>query len=178
MQDELTYAITPAGPADAVDLARVHVQAWRETYPGILPDAYLARLSPMIHARRWRARLRRLDEVTLTAEDRDGLVGYASGEPSRSGAPGEAEITTLYLLNAAQGRGLGRALLVATARVLRARGARSLVVWVLRDNDPARAFYEVLGGRLDGERTERVGGAAIPAVAYRWPDLAEWLGER
>jgi hypothetical protein len=27
----LDYAISPAGPADAAELARVHVRSWRET---------------------------------------------------------------------------------------------------------------------------------------------------
>ena len=45
--------IFPAGPADAEALARVHVQSWRETYRGLLPDAYLARMSEEAHARRF-----------------------------------------------------------------------------------------------------------------------------
>jgi ribosomal protein S18 acetylase RimI-like enzyme len=176
VQDELTYAISPAGPSDADELGRVHVQAWRETYPGVLPAAYLARLSPAAHAHRWRSRLIRADEVTLAVEGRDGLVGYASGEPSRTGASGEAEITTLYLLKQAQGLGVGRALLTATARVLAARDARSLVIWVLRENTRARAFYARQGGQLDGQRGESVGGGVVASVAYRWPDLPGWLG--
>ena len=38
-------AIRKARPADAVAIAAVHVAAWRNTYPGILPDAFLAKLS-------------------------------------------------------------------------------------------------------------------------------------
>src|SRR6204780_3076727 len=38
-------AIRKARPADAVAIAAVHVAAWRNTYPGILPDSYLAKLS-------------------------------------------------------------------------------------------------------------------------------------
>jgi hypothetical protein len=38
-------AIRRARPADAVAIATVHVAAWRSTYPGILPDTYLAGLS-------------------------------------------------------------------------------------------------------------------------------------
>jgi hypothetical protein len=30
--------------SDSVPIAAVHVAAWRSTYPGILPDGYLARL--------------------------------------------------------------------------------------------------------------------------------------
>ena len=47
------FVIFPAGPTDAEDLARVHVRSWRETYKGLLPDAYLARMSEAAHARRF-----------------------------------------------------------------------------------------------------------------------------
>ncbi|QUD86453.1 GNAT family N-acetyltransferase [Phenylobacterium montanum] len=171
MQSELAIAIVPAGPSDAAELARVHVQAWRETYPGILPRGYLERMSAPLHARRWRARLMRMNEITLAAEGPDGLVGYASGQWSRRGGEYEGEVTTLYVLKAAQGSGLGRALLVGVARALADEGARSLVVWVLRENSRARAFYERLGGVAQETRAEQVAGGAVPAVAYRWPDI-------
>ena len=52
MERLLDYAVSPAGPADALELGRVHVTSWRETYPGLLPQAYLNRMSPKVHARR------------------------------------------------------------------------------------------------------------------------------
>ena len=172
MQTDRTFAIIPAGPSDAAELARVHVQAWRETYPGILPRGYLERMSTPLHARRWRARLMRMNEITLAAEGPDGLVGYASGQDGRdqNGAD-EGEVTTLYVLNQAQGGGVGRALMTGVVRALADRGARSLVVWVLRENRRARGFYERLGGLAAETRGEHVGGGAVPSIAYRWPDI-------
>jgi len=38
-------AVRRARPADAAAIGAVHVAAWRSTYPGILPDQYLSRLS-------------------------------------------------------------------------------------------------------------------------------------
>jgi ribosomal protein S18 acetylase RimI-like enzyme len=174
VQNQLAYAISPAGPGDASDLARVHVQAWRETYPGILPKAYLDSMSAARHARLWRRRLMSTDEVTLAAEGVEGLVGYCSGGVWRGREDGFSEITTLYVLRSAQEVGLGRRLLTDTARVLAARGAVSLIIWVLRDNTRARGFYEHLGGRLDAARGETVGGRIVPAVAYRWERSAAW----
>ena len=176
MQNQLAHAISPAGPGDAGDLARVHVQAWRETYPDLLPKAYLDGLSVPRHARLWRRRLMSTHEVTLAAEGADSLVGYCSGGEARGRVDGLAEITTLYLLREAQGLGLGRRLLTDTARVLAARGAVSLVIWVLRDNVKARGFYEHLGGRLDAARGESVGGQIIPSVGYRWERLGSGFG--
>lgn len=51
------YVVFPPGPADAEALGRVHVTAWRQTYPGLLPPAYLARMSPERHARCFYERL-------------------------------------------------------------------------------------------------------------------------
>ena len=178
MQSKLDFAIVPAGPSDADGLAGVHVQSWRETYPGILPSGYLERMSAPLHARRWRSRLMQLNEITLVAESAEGLVGFCSGDWARGRGPEttEAEVHTLYVLKSAQGLGVGRRLMAGAVRALAARGATSLHVAVLRDNLPARVFYEHLGGSLDGEHVELVGGASVAAVDYRWEDLAGFGG--
>ena len=170
--------ILPAGPADAAELARVHVRSWRETYRGLLPDAYLARMSEPAFTRRFRRALTMPgpNDVTLAAAGPHGLVGYAQGGPSRRGTADEAEIATLYVLREAQGLRLGRRLLVASARALAAQGARSLVISVLRDNLPARGFYEHLGGQAEPATLERgPGGALLHEVVYRWSEIGRLL---
>lgn len=169
----MSYVIFPAGPDDAPDLARIHIAAWRETYRGLLPDAYLDRMSLPAHARRFHASLTQAGpyEATLAAADRWGLVGYAAGGPSRGRRAGEAEITTLYLLRSAQGHGVGRRLVADLSRVFAANGATSLMISVLRDNLAARGFYEHLGGRADAPRREPGPGGVTYEVSYRWPDI-------
>ena len=179
MEGVLDYAIVPAGPGDAAELGRVHVKSWRETYPGLLPQAYLAAMRPQVHARRFYRELIRAREgdAVLLAEGADGAVGYAAGVMlTGHGRAADAEVHTLYVLREAQDAGLGRRLLTDTARVLAARGAVSLIIWVLRDNTYARAFYEHLGGKLEAARVESVGGRVIPSVGYRWERLGGWLG--
>src|SRR3954469_11321167 len=89
----LTFVVFPAGPSDAEELARVHVASWRETYRGLLADAFLARMSEPGFTRRFRRALTAPgDSVTLAGADRYGLVGYAQGARSRRAVPGEAEI--------------------------------------------------------------------------------------
>ncbi|MDB5431005.1 MAG: acetyltransferase [Caulobacter sp.] len=170
------YLIFPPGPGDAEDLAQVHVRAWRQTYPGLLPDLYLARLSTPLHARRWRKRLLKATpgEVDLVAGDRSGLVAYVSGGPTRGGAEDEAEITTLYVLKSAQGQGLGRRLLAGAARALMAGGAGALTLTVLRGNDRAVAFYDRLGGMAGPAQVRRgPGGGLVSEIPFRWPEIAE-----
>ena len=172
-----SYVILPAGPADAEALARVHVTSWRETYRGLLSDAFLARMSEAGYARRFRRDLTRPgpNDVVLAAMNPYGVFGYVAGGPSRAGVEGEAEISTLYILAAAQDRGVGKRLLQGAVRALAAQGARTLVISVLRDNARACGFYERLGGVADPAREERGPGGMVWESAYRWADLGKLL---
>ncbi|THD74453.1 MAG: GNAT family N-acetyltransferase [Phenylobacterium sp.] len=170
----VSVLILPAGPADAEALARVHVRSWRETYRGLLPDAYLARMSEAAFTRRFRRALTYPgpNNVTLAAAEPSGLLGYAEGGPSRAGIADEAEIATLYVLRTAQGLGVGKRLMSGTARALAAQGAKSLALSVLRDNLRARGFYEHLGGEAEPATLERgPGGALLHEVVYRWREI-------
>jgi len=179
VEDLLDYAISPAGPADALELGRVHVRSWRETYTGILPQAALNRMNAAAHARRFHLELARAQKghVTLIAEGADGPVGYAAGALlGGEGRTADAEVFTLYVLREAQGAGVGRALLKASARVLKAEGAKSLMLFVLSRNERARGFYERLGGEAFAEIASKGWGDGLTETAYRWSDIATLAG--
>ena len=44
-----------------------------------------------------------------------------------------------------------------------------MIVWVLQCN-PARFFYEALGGKLVAHRHGSMGGAAIEEIGFAWED--------
>ena len=179
MEGLLDYAISPAGPGDAAELGRVHVRAWRETYTGVLPQAALNRMSPAAHARRFRHELLNAQpgRVTLIAEDAEEAVAYVSGALLKGDGRGaDAEVFTLYVVRAAQGVGVGRALLTASARVLRAEGAKSLMLFVLTPNERARGFYERMGGEAFAEVASRGWGEGLTETAYRWRDIGTLAG--
>ncbi len=169
----MEHVIFPAGPDDAEALAQLHVAAWRESYRGLIADSFLDRMSVPAHAARFHRSLVRPGEhdATLAAANRDGLTGYAAGGPSRTRQAGQAEIHTLYVRLAAQRRGLGQRLLVGMARVFADQGARSLMISTLRDNLPARRFYEHLGGQAEAPRREPGPGGVVYEVSYVWPDI-------
>lgn len=168
--------IRRARAGDAPAIGKVNVESWRATYPGLVPDSYLLGLSEQDSAERWQARLATPGEGTgvwVALERHQGLVGFASCGPQRTAIAGYGgELYTLYLLDTAQGHGLGRRLMAAAAADLIARGVEGMVAWVLRDN-PSRWFYERLGGRRLGEQTICLGRALLPKIAYGWRDLAE-----
>ena len=167
--------IRPAQPDDAFAMARVHVDTWRTTYAGSVPDAHLTNPSYERCQANWIEHLSNPQGEThaFVAEAQAGhIVAIASGGPLRDAWAGfDGELYVLYVLKAFQGTGYGRLLVTRVAHDLASRGYHSLVAWVLNDN-PACRFYERLGGRLAAEKVVEIGGRPLLDVAYVWPDLA------
>ena len=167
--------VRPAEPPDAGAIARVHVACWRTTYRGAVPDAYLESLSVDQRTARWANALARSGggQSVHVAEDETGtIVGFASGGPARTDHPlFRGELYAIYVLAEHQRRGLGRRLVRPVVAALIDAGIASLLVWVLADN-PARRFYEALGGVPIADQQIEIGGAPLTEVAYGWPNLA------
>jgi GNAT superfamily N-acetyltransferase len=176
--------LRPATPADAGAIAAVQTLSWAETYRGLVPDEFLARMTgATMRGRRvaqWEHTLASgpdsvsSPDLVTVAEQGGRVVAFASAGPTRlhTVIPGDydAELFTLYALKSAHGLGLGRRLISATAAALHAQGFVGLAVWVL-DVNPTRAFYRHLGGQELGRKTEDVPGGVLTEVALGWRDL-------
>jgi ribosomal protein S18 acetylase RimI-like enzyme len=165
-----------AGPRDSSKIARIHVDTWRRTYKGIMPQPLLDGLSYERREAFWRQAISSPGpkQATFVAEvDAVGLVGFEFVGPERTGDPEyEGEILALYVDGNSQRRGIGRALFETAVNHLRESGFSSLLVWVAAAN-PYRAFYDKMGGTPAREREVDFGGAPLQEVGYGWADLGE-----
>ena len=163
--------IREATADDAAAIAHVHLESWKTTYPGIIPQAYIDGLRVEDGIARWQERLDGDGPLTLVAEDAARLFGFASGGAIIHPVDGfDCELGAIYLLASHQGRGAGRALVQGIGERLHAQGFWSMVVWALRDN-AACTFYERLGGVRVAEKMIEIGGVALPEVAFGWRDI-------
>ena len=168
-------SIRAATAEDATAIAHVHVESWRTTYAGIVPDEYLLGLDEALRVKLWREWLG-WETVVLVAERAGCVVGFAHAGKIREPLEAcDAELYSLYLLKEAQGKGTGSALLKSAAAVLAERGFNGMALWVLERN-PSRSFYEKNGGRLAASKVIEIGGARLMEVAYYWPDLSSLAG--
>jgi ribosomal protein S18 acetylase RimI-like enzyme len=171
--------VRAASPLDAGPLSKVHRESWRTTYAGILPLDVIAREAGRRTEGTWRRRLaasRGLQATWLAERPGEGIVGFASCGVAREPIEGlEAEIHALYVIQSAQRRGAGRALVREAARHFVRNGCFGFYLWVLKANR-ARMFYEALGGQEVAERTEHLGGHPFAEIAYAWHDLTALVG--
>lgn len=161
---------------DVPDIARVHIDTWRTTYRGIVPDEHLAKLSYERRANGWYQTLNHAPEAgnfTYIAEEESGeIVGFANGGVERTGDPVyKGELNAIYIRQKHQGQGIGRCLARSVVERLSRSDINSMLVWVLADN-PACRFYAALGGKTVCEKAIEIGGKRLIEVAYGWTDTA------
>ncbi|MBU8544346.1 MULTISPECIES: GNAT family N-acetyltransferase [Roseomonadaceae] len=167
--------IRPASTADAPAIGDMHAQSWTETYPGLVPEVLLAEMTdPAGRRAAWARNLAAplLPGSTLVAEEAGAILGFISVCAARDPALGAGgEVSGLYLLRRAQGRGLGRALLAAGAEVLLRAGHADAGAWALDKNLRARAFYAATGAIPRTSQIGWHGDVAIAETAWVWADL-------
>jgi len=158
--------------ADAHLIAAVHASSWADTYRGLLPSSYLKTLQPDSLTRHWRDRLLREQarKTTYVVEDARGVAGFVVIGGCRSDADlaGFAgEVYMLYVHPDRQGEGLGRVLLRGALAELARREFFWVVIWVVKANRNAQAFYGHMGLRLDaGSRWDEFHGRRVAVVRY------------
>jgi GNAT superfamily N-acetyltransferase len=161
--------IRPGTRSDAQDVARVHEEAWRSTYQGIIPHLHLEKIIAHRGPAWWERTLKRPGSGMLLLTFNGTVQGYASFGAARIASSAKTgEIFELYLAPVFQGMGFGKQLFVAARRVLQQQGRRRLVVWALAENEPACAFYGRLGGKPSVTAPEHYGTVTLNRVAFLW----------
>jgi ribosomal protein S18 acetylase RimI-like enzyme len=163
----ITQTIRKARRSDAVAISKVHDDAWRESYRGIIHGATLEK---MIEARgpHWWERSIAGGNGLLVLDFAGSVAGYVSHGAARLRSERfPAQVFELYLQPEFQGLGFGRKLFQAARRAMAHEGVcPATAVWALSDNERAIGFYRSLGGLEIGLRAERVGSHLYETTGF------------
>ncbi len=166
--------IRAAVMADSEAIATVHIQSWRETYPGIMPQKRLDSMSIERSAKHWQANISGAFTV-LVAEVEGRVVGFASGGANYEytdcetglGNACDCELGALYLLQEFQGRGIGKAIFNRFVELMKQEQHTTMIVWVAEKN-LSTGFYAALGGELVDRKILVVCDMPVPVLGYRY----------
>ena len=186
--------IRAGSAAHAAQVAAVQRETWFAAYEGIIAPEVIdrvttpddgARVRQSFRTRPWQRMLVAVDPAAVGPAAADPgasrTVGYASFGPETDvlnapwphplTADGEggrvAELYALYVRPAWWSTGTGRALMEKVLARSAAAGYRSITLWVLRDNQRARRFYERAGFAPDGATNVLTGLGGVIEVRYR-----------
>jgi len=160
--------------SDAVQIAQVHIQSWKETYPGIMPERKLASLNLDASIHNWESNLQ--GNTTFYVAEMDNVIcGFICGGENRSnegcetgmGDKCSAELAAMYIRAKYHKQGIGKALFDAFTTDLISQGHKTMVAWVAEKN-PACGFYARMGGKLADRENLLICGEYIPVVAFTY----------
>lgn len=138
--------------------AHVYWSAWHDTYPGLVSQEYLEKLTPEVCEKMafdW-------SDGILIAKDRERVIGFVGYSDQSRDLPDCGEIFALYVLREERGKGIGCRLLEAALE--RLNGHERVCLWVVKGNERAIRFYRKHGFQPDG--AEKL-AASVAAVGIR-----------
>ncbi len=177
----MKFILRNANLSDLDSLSRSYVKCYYEAYSGLLPAPVIMETSLAKASKKWRTEFTDQttdsDKAILVIENESGdIVGFSSCGASKIRsvkALGQGEIYALNVEAEHQGYGLGKALMLASARWLISRGLFSGGMWTLEENGLARRFLEDLGARVVSRKRQNMRGFQINYLGMAWSDLSE-----
>jgi ribosomal protein S18 acetylase RimI-like enzyme len=141
---------------DAAGIARVHIRSFLATYPQLPRTRRATETGLARRVRTWERRLREPGGCsTYVATGDHWVCGFVhlGLDPDRRGT---GQVLSIHVDPGCTGHGIGARLMASAVAALRTAGNRSASLWVVANNERARAFYERLGWRPEGTRRREV----------------------
>ena len=164
--------IREATVADCPAVAKAHVQSWRESFAGIVPQPFLDKMSVEKRAQAFENRFSDGSYKMYVADmPGRGIVGFADfGEPREAIAAYESELYAIYLVREVQRQGIGRRLFNRGVKFLIGSGKSSMYLLAL-EVSPYKPFYEKMGGQVVGRKQVEIEGVVYDELVYGWSGL-------
>lgn len=146
--------IRRANVADVENIARIAFYAWQDSFQDIVPDEILENLTDERFITQIKSDLEEKDRVIFVAEiltenSEKEIIGFISGGTCRKEREGfQGEVYANYVLPQWKKKGIGRKLFHTLLDWMRECGFKAMFLWTLKDNQSARFFYELMGGKL------------------------------
>lgn len=156
---------------DIPAIARIYTDSWKETYRGLMPDAFLESITYEVSAEKWTDYPEQPGQYVFVAYDSEQAVGMA-GLKLYTEQPDCALLDALHIVRERRGQGFGKRLLGTAAREARDQGVSRMQIFALIGNDRAIQMYEHLGARRTHIFEREFGGSPCQVLALMWDDLA------
>ena len=172
--------IRPFTPSDLDRCAAVHKASRRASEEGIIYESDLDRQSVEDIKKRW-AEWTSNPDCHVLVDERDGeITGFVMFGPVKTRPEFDrgvvprygAEIYALYVHPDHFRKGIGRGLFLAAVEQLSALKLTSMVLWALKKNKRASAFYESLDGqKIAKQRVDMGEKSWAEESCYGWRDI-------
>jgi GNAT superfamily N-acetyltransferase len=136
--------IRPANTQDLDRISELYITNHRAAYRALLSEAYFSRLTPDYARDKWTRFLHDPEKVLRVAYEGAAFLGFAAGMKDEA-LEHTWYLESLHVVPAAQGKGVGTALIKAMKRLAKERDCLRLSICIVKGNDAAGNLYRTLG---------------------------------
>lgn len=163
--NENSYEIRLNRLEDQEQMAKIKVNSWQKTYKNIIDEQYLNSLNIEEQTTKYIASFDDYKNCVLVAINKENnqVIGYScfdSNEKEEYNA--DCEIVSLYIDPNFTNKGIGTSLFRETIKYLKGYNKRNMLIWCLKENKNALAFYKKLGGIKTLEKLAKIGNKVYP----------------
>lgn len=159
-------------PEHIDQVAELHLLAWQKAFKGILSDGFLNSLTTEDFAEGWKGIMGRKERKNLISlNEEEKVTGFVSfGPPYDPQEKLSHEIYGIYVHPDYWGQKVGYELMnAAIERLEKKKNYKGALLWVMKDNDQSRIFYERFGFRSSEEiRISARGDDEFEEVKYEY----------
>ncbi len=152
---------------DALNIASVHIQCWRETYHGIISDEYLNNLNVLERSKKWETILADPNQKVFISSEWERIIWFATCWKSDEIKWYDSSISSIYLLTNYEWMAIWRNLFHTCTNYLKSFWYKKMYVWVLESN-PAKHFYRKMGGEFICKNEVEIWWTHHIEEAYWW----------
>ena len=160
--------IRPIEYQDIPAVVDIQINGWKTAYKGIIADDFLTSMN-----REDRIAKREkdfLEKDFIVAKIGDEVVGFSryTDHPDQiRGFSGiDCELCALYVKPEQKYCGIGTKLLETVMNEFQKKHKTRMIIWCLKENEPAKKFYHKMGGIISKEKKTDIGGRLYDEVGF------------
>lgn len=155
---------------DIPNVVDIQINGWRTAYKGIIDDNVLNSMNKSERIEKIKKRYK--EGGFIVAELNNEVVGFCRYEYSNKFTPNlldiDCEIKALYVKPELKYNGIGTKLVQFVINEFSSRNKVKMIIWCLKDNEPAKKFYTKMGGKIIKERTIKIGEKDYLEVGFEY----------
>ncbi len=130
---------------DAKHIAELYISSSKAAYNEIVPDNHLQNLSVEEKTNQYTEKIQNKTEEIFVSEESGVMSGFLTFSKNEK----SIELLQIYIDPRMKKQGIGRKLISFLENLATDRNIHKIILWVIRDNKAAIAFYEKLGFQND-----------------------------
>ncbi len=167
----MEYIIRKAEGKDALEIAKIHIYCWKNSYKEIIDQSFLDQLNVEKSFENHSYMIgnpKKNNFFYVAVDSQNNVIGFCvGGEQRDKNYPQKAEVYALYINDKFHNLGIGRELLRKAFDDLKEKQLNSILIWSLKDNKQ-REFYAKVGGVDLYNILKKIGNREYPVTGWVW----------